>query len=91
MIPGTSSTKSLVCSMNGGIRRATIDPTTATAPSRVTSAPTARGTPRRSSFLAASASGMEMMIVTRTASISVTSWRNSKPTSSRPAASRTAR
>ena len=64
---------------------------TARLPSRATSTPTARGTCQRSSRVAAADSGMAITIVTSTASISVASWRKSRPNSSRPAASSTAR
>ena len=90
-MPGTASTNSLVWSTNGGISRVMISATVATPPSSATSAPTGRGMPRRSRRVAAAASGMANTIVIRIASSSVTSWRNSSPNSSRPAASSTAR
>ena len=55
-------------------------------------APRARGARGSAPGGAAAAdSGIAITIVTSTASISVASWRNSRPNSSRPAASRTAR
>ena len=62
-----------------------------TPPSSAISAPAGRGMRKRSSRLAAAASGIAMMIVTRIASSSVTSCLNSSPNRSSPAASRTVR
>src|SRR4051795_8695310 len=54
-------------------------------------APRALGTPRRSRRVATAATGRAMITVMRTASMSVSSWRNTSPNTSSAAASRTAR
>jgi hypothetical protein len=90
-MPGTSSTNWFVWSTKGGISSATTTASTAKAPSNASSAPLARGTPRRSSRVAAAASGIAMMTVVSTARNSVTSWQNRKPNRNSAAASSTAR
>ena len=65
--------------MNVGMISARMPATTAARPAASASAPSGRGMPRRSSRVAPADSGIAMITVISTASISVASCRNSRP------------
>jgi len=79
------------CSTNCGMISPSRAPSTPRPASRQMTAPSGRGTRRRSSQLAPAASGKPMMTATTTASSSVASCSNSRPTATTNATSATAR